>query len=198
MIERQNRARPTVTAWPVIGVLCLALASTSTDANERVGELLRAVAAKTKNELRFHELSQHKLTREPTDVEGTLRFDPDSGMLEKAIRLPQAMTLTINTDSVIVRQGQRQLSRPIDDVPQLAALADALRAILRGDSTVLLQQFSAELVETDSEFTLTLHPKIDAAEALPTLTISGNDARINRLQSNWANGDWQDMRFLSP
>jgi hypothetical protein len=150
---------------------------------------LKPLAEAAPTELRFVETRDSGLLTEPLEVRGRLARDGDR--LVRSTTEPRRETQTLSEGSVELRneQGHRQRFA-IRRAPELAALREALLAILDGDAERLEQHFAARLHLDDEHWRLELEPRAKAlAERVTGLTISGVDQRIDWLELHLSDGE---------
>ncbi len=190
-------------------MLMLALTTLGMAAEESAGEeasdnapdlpeLLSHLAETGNESMRFEETRPSSLLAEPVTVTGTLQRDGDRLIRETST--PRRETQTLTASHVEIRRpgGFRQrfsLSR----APELAALRQALLALLDGNLDQLDQHFKHALAWEEQAWTLELTPRgPDTAERVHKLTLAGQEYRLESMTLELTDGDQIQTRFLRP
>lgn len=184
--------------------LLFAVALMAADARAQDAELQRlfaTLAARGERSVQFVERRHSALFRSPPAVRGTLRFVPP-GRLEREVTGPPRERVAIDGEQVTVhtvdadgRQTVRRLS--LASQPQLAALADALRAILAGDVAALARQFEVRLLVPPPRWQAQLLPH-DAQLPVTRIRLAGTEARLERIEIVEGSGDRVEIELLAP
>jgi hypothetical protein len=159
--------------------------------------LLAQLAVPDHQQLHFAETRQSALLAAPLEITGVLYRD-DQGRLIRETHGPREETQILAADHVEVRRptGYRQRFS-LRRAPELAALRQALGAILDGDVNALTEHFEYTLEHDDQEWTLTLAP-IDPtlAERVASLRLQGSTGELASLRLTTADGETIETRFL--
>jgi hypothetical protein len=176
-------------------LIALLMASPTSASPPELDKLLAQLAANAEHSLDFTESRQSGLLTEPLEVSGRLHRD-DDGNLIRETRTPRVETHILGPRHIEIRQADGYRQRfSLRRAPELAALRQALLAVLTGDSQALREHFALELSGTESDWQLRLEP-LDAglANRVSELVIQGS-ATIESLQMQLADGELIETRF---
>lgn len=177
--------------------------------------LFAAFAAQGERSAGFVERRHSVLFRNPPETRGTLVFKPPA-LLERETIAPHRERVRIDGQQVTLwttgddgRMVERQVR--LDVVPQLAALADTLRALLGGDLRALERLFAVDMqrapaaaatarpADLPARWALNLKP-ID--ESIGTLVravrIEGRAGLVDRIEFSEASGDRSELTIAPP
>jgi hypothetical protein len=173
-----------------------------TDNGQRttIEQLFAALAVKGERVAAFVERRHSVLFRNPPEVRGTLRFKPP-GLLEREVTHPRRENVRIDGERVTVRtwgeDGQANVHQlTLAAQPQLAALTDALRAILAGDFAALDRRFVMRLVQPPPHWRLELAPRDDQTP-LASVRLAGTAGAVERIEIVETSGDRTEI-LLTP
>lgn len=165
-----------------------------------IERLVAALAVPGERTAAFVERRHSVLFRNPPEVRGTLRFMPP-GLLERDVSHPRRESVRIDGERVTVRtwgeDGQPNVQRlTLAAQPQLAALADTLRAILAGDFAALERRFVMRLAQPPPHWRLELAPRDDQMP-LASIRLAGLAGEVERIEIVEASGDRTEI-LLTP
>lgn len=154
--------------------------------------LFASLAAQGERVAGFVERRHSALFRQPVELKGTLRFVPPA-LLERDVASPRRESVRIDGEQVTVRtwgeDGKTQTHRlALAAQPQLAALADALRAILAGDFAALERRFVVRLTQPPPRWSVELAPR-EEPTPVASIRLAGAAREVERLEIVEASGD---------
>jgi hypothetical protein len=157
---------------------------------------LKGLSEAAPTELAFVESRDSGLLAEPLEVHGRLARDGDR--LVRRTESPRRETQTLSASAIELRRDDGYRQRfAIRRAPELAALREALLAVLDGNAVRLAEHFevSLEFDEQDS-WRLTLDPRDpDLAERVAGLTIGGSEQTLDWLELTLGDGEQILTRF---
>lgn len=157
---------------------------------------LQTLAEAAPTELAFIESRSSDLLAEPLEVRGQLSREGDT-LVRRTIS-PRRETQTLSATAIELRRDNRQRQRfAIRRAPELAALREALLAILDGDGPRLLEHFEARLnFDDEGGWQMDLKPRAEAlAESVKELSLVGMGDRIDRMILSLVDGEQIVTRF---
>lgn len=178
-------------------IILLGLATSPTSAAEPdLAEWLDAIAGQSPAELVFVETRESGLLNEPLETRGLLSRDGDR--LIRQTEGPRGETQILADGHVELRRdgGYRQRFS-LHRAPELAALREALLAILEGDIDRLQSHFEVELsIDADDAWSLSLHPRDhQLKERVSALELTGQGPLIEQMEMHLSDGDLVVTRF---
>ncbi len=171
-------------------------AAPETASDHSLTTLVQGLATADNEAMAFEETRPSRLLAEPLTVSGILYRDDQR--LVRETTSPRSETQILSEDHFEVRRpgGFRQRFS-LGRAPELAALRQALLAMLDGDVDRLDSHFSHDLNWDDEVWTLTLRPVDTAmAERIDQLTLSGHAQQLESMTLILADGDRIHTRFL--
>jgi outer membrane lipoprotein-sorting protein len=164
-------------------------------------ELLQGVmtklAAVKSAQSSFVEKRYLKLLKEPIESTGTLSYTaPDR--FEKQTQKPIAERMSVERHMVTIQTGQKKPQQIyIDQHPALAAIVDAIRGALSGNSIALKNTFNISAEGSARQWTLNLVPtEQKQAGYIRVIRVSGADDFIEAIEIQQADGDRSVMQMV--
>jgi hypothetical protein len=171
-------------------------------------KLFAAFAALGERRARFVERRHSVLFRNPPEARGTLAFTPPA-LLERETVAPHRERVRIDGQQVTLWStgaDGRAVERSVrlDVVPQLAALADTLRAMLGGDLRALERLFDVQMRfvsvprgAATARWALDLKPVDESIGALVrAVRVDGHAAQVDRIEFTEASGDRSELAIV--
>lgn len=178
--------------------LCLVLAAAPGWAAGFDLEALMALLAQRKSgEARFTEERTVSSIDGPLRASGRLTFAaPDR--FARYTEEPRAESMEVQGNNVVLKRGNRTRQLALDAVPELSALADAMRGTLNGDASALQRSFRANVSGGPPKWVLTLTPT-DArlANQVRQLEIAGQNADVRSIELQLMGGD-RSLMLVQP
>ncbi len=181
------------------GILLLALACTAAPAWAAfdLAALMAQLAQRKGGEARFTE------ERTVTTLDATLRASgrltfqaPDR--FARYTEEPRAESMEVQGNNVVLKRGTRTRQMVLDAIPELAALADAMRGTLNGDAAALQRHFRAEVSGAPARWVLTLTPTDSRlARSVEQLQIAGLGPDVRSIDLRLAGGD-RSLMLVEP
>jgi hypothetical protein len=162
-----------------------------------LGALMALLARRRSGEARFTEERTVAALDAPLRASGRLSFQaPDRFARHTEQPRPESMEVLGNT--VVLRRGTRTRQLTLDTVPELAALADALRGTLTGNAEVLQRHFDVKVAGSAERWTLTLTPKsAELQGSIVGIEILGLRADVRSIDMALAGGD-RSLMLIEP
>lgn len=159
--------------------------------------LMALLARRRSGEARFTEERTVAALDAPLRASGRLSFQaPDRFARHTEQPRPESMEVLGNT--VVLRRGTRTRQLTLDTVPELAALADALRGTLTGNAEVLQRHFDVKVAGSAERWTLTLTPKSAQLQgSIVGIEILGLRADVRSIDMALAGGD-RSLMLIEP
>jgi len=155
----------------------------------------------------FREQRFSAVLARPLILEGHITYDPSAQKLKKTITSPAFMDITIEKEAVVVETIQNARNESVRITrryslraqPVLLATVGSLRGLLEADVDAIEQDFMAQYETEDDEWRLILTPRDEQiAQTMISLTIVGQNSKIQGITTRMGNGDRQHMTFLLP
>jgi hypothetical protein len=133
----------------------------------------------------------------PLRSSGTLSFAaPDR--FARRTEAPRAESMEVEGNQVTLKRGGRTRHLTLDAVPELSALADALRGTLAGDARILQRSFRIRVSGTRERWVLGLVPSDDAlARQVREIEIAGRGPDVLAIEL-WMNGGDRSIMHVEP
>jgi hypothetical protein len=159
--------------------------------------LMALLAQRTAGEARFTEERTVAALDAPLRASGRLSFQaPDR--FARHTELPRPESMEVQGNSVVLRRGGRVRQLTLDTIPELAALADALRGTLTGNAQVLQRHFEARVGGNAERWTLSLKPRsAQLAASLQSIEIFGLRQEVRSVDMQLAGGD-RSLMLIEP
>lgn len=194
----------TKTTWPerlrrrLLAALALALlAGPAAAAGFDLAALMALLSQRKSGEARFTEERTVSTLDTTLRASGRLTFTaPDR--FARYTEEPRAESMEVQGNTVVLKRGTRTRQMVLDAIPELAALADAMRGTLNGDAQALQRHFRAEVSGGPAKWVLSLTP-IDArlARSVQQLEIAGLNADVRSIDLRLAGGD-RSLMLVEP
>ena len=159
--------------------------------------LMAQLAQRKSGEARFTEERSVSTLDNPLRASGRLSFQaPDR--FARYTEEPRAESMEVQGNQVVLKRGTRTRQMSLDAVPELAALADALRGTLTGNAQALQRHFRTQVSGTAASWVLLLTP-IDAglARSVQQLEIAGLGSEVRSVDLRLVGGD-RSLMLIEP
>lgn len=133
----------------------------------------------------------------PLRSSGLLSFQAPDRFTRQTLE-PRAETMEVAGNQLVLQRGGRTRTMALDAVPELAALADALRGTLSGDATLLRRHFRIELTGTAAKWVIALAP-LDTrlADQVSGIEIVGQNGDLRSVELRLRGGD-RSLMLIEP
>lgn len=197
--SRQDPARRRrLLAWAAgLAAAALAPAGTAAASGFDLDRLMALLATRSGGEARFTEERTVASFDTPLRSSGRLSFAaPDR--FARHTEEPSAESMEVQGNSVVLRRGTRTRRMNLDTVPELAALADALRGTLSGNAALLQRHFSVAVRGNAGRWVLTLTPReAQLARSLLGIEVTGSGPDVHSIEMSMAGGD-RSLMLVEP
>jgi outer membrane lipoprotein-sorting protein len=189
---------PALLVAMMVALLALALAGFASAApGLSLEALLAEIGGKPSQEVRFEEKKYLAVLDAPVESSGVLRYQAP-GRLEKHTERPQAESMILDGDLVVLQRDGRKRSLPLAQIPGVAALVGGLRDTLAGDASALRDRFKVVVQGDERRWQIDLLPFDPASATLVSkITLIGSAGRLDEVQTLQADGD-RSVMMLSP
>ncbi len=111
---------------------------------------------------------------------------------------PRAESMEVQGNQVLLKRGGRTRQMALDAIPELAALADAMRGTLNGDALALQKHFKTRVSGNAARWVLLLTP-LDTrlARSVQQLEIAGTGNEVRSIDLLLVGGD-RSLMLISP
>jgi hypothetical protein len=156
--------------------------------------LMNLLAQRKGGEARFTEERTVVGLDAPLKFSGRLTFSaPDR--FARFTEEPRSESMEVVGNTVLLKRGWRSRQMTLDAVPEVAALADALRGTLNGDAGALRRQFQVDVSGSESRWVLTLTPmEKRLALQIQSVMIGGRGPDVESIDLRLVGGDRSLMR----
>ena len=133
----------------------------------------------------------------PLRASGTLVFKAPDHFARHTTE-PVAESMIVDGNTLTLRRGGRSRQMALDALPELTALAEAVRATLTGNAATLQRHFTVRVEGAPALWTLTLVPR-DArlATQVRELQIAGQNSDV-RSVALWMSGGDRSLMAVQP
>ncbi|MEO6280417.1 LolA-related protein [Roseateles sp.] len=183
-----------------MGLLALGASAALAQASARafdLGELMAVLAQRKGGEARFTEERTVSSLDTPLRASGRLTFQaPDR--FARFTEEPTTESMEVQGNQVLLKRGKRTRQMTLDAVPEVAALAEAMRGTLGGDAGALQRHFRTQVSGNAARWVLRLTP-LDGrlARTVQQLEIAGLGADVRSLELRLVGGD-RSLMLVEP
>ncbi len=167
-------------------------------AEDLLAQVLPAVARQPLAAVPFIERRISSLQTMPLESRGTLTYSPGANV-EKTTTVPIRESVVISAESVTVRSGNGAPNViRFETSPNLAAYAQALRAVLSGDPRALRRAFDIRMAGTGNRWEMTLVPQ-DAIlkRGVARIVVAGDKGRLRLVETTETGGDVSELTLIA-
>ena len=159
--------------------------------------LMGQLAQRKSGEARFTEERTVSNLDDTLRASGRLSFQaPDR--FARHTEEPRPESMEVQGNQVVLRRGGRTRQMALDAIPELAALADAMRGTLNGDALALQRHFKTRVSGNAARWVLLLTP-LDTrlARSVQQLEIAGTGSEVRSIDLLLVGGD-RSLMLISP
>ena len=159
--------------------------------------LMALLAQRKSGEARFTEERTVSSLENPLLASGRLSFQaPDR--FARYTEEPRAESMEVQGNQVVMKRGTRTRQTALDAIPELAALADAMRGTLNGDALALQRHFKTQVSGNAARWVLLLTP-LDSrlARSVQQLEIAGTGSEVHSTDLRLVGGD-RSLMLITP
>ena len=159
--------------------------------------LMAVLAQRKGGEARFTEERTVSTLDNPLRASGRLSFQaPDR--FARYTEEPTTESMEVQGNQVLLKRGSRTRQMALDAVPELAALADAMRGTLNGDAAALQRHFKAQVSGNATRWVLLLTPlDLRLARSVQQLEIAGLGPDVRSIDLRLVGGD-RSLMLVEP
>jgi hypothetical protein len=159
--------------------------------------LMALLATRKGGEARFTEERTVAALDTPLRSSGRLSFTAPE-RFARHTEEPRAESMEVQGNTVVRRRGERTRRMTLDTVPELAALADALRGTLSGNAAMLQRHFRVTVQGSAERWTMALAPRdAQLARSLLGIEVAGSGADVRSIDMRMAGGD-RSLMLVEP
>ena len=159
--------------------------------------LMGQLAQRKSGEARFTEERTVSNLDDTLRASGRLSFQaPDR--FARHTEEPRPESMEVQGNQVLLKRGGRTRQMALDAIPELAALADAMRGTLNGDALALQRHFNTRVSGNAARWVLLLTP-LDTrlARSVRQLEIAGTGSEVRSVDLLLTGGD-RSLMLISP
>jgi outer membrane lipoprotein-sorting protein len=158
-------------------------------------ELMALLAQKRGGEARFVEQRFVKGLDEPLRSAGTLSFVAPDRFTRSTLE-PRAESVSVEGNSVTMKRASRSRTLALDAAPEAAALVEAVRGTLTGNTATLQRLFRPVLGGSTEQWVLDLTPiEVSLYNQVRIVRITGRRADVLSVEVQLADGDRSVMEI---
>lgn len=175
----------------LLGAACLLLSGAAMAGNFSAQELMALLATPRSATARFVETRYSALLKAPLVSRGTLAYQrPDRMVKHTEAPHEERIVLEAGRLSIESRSLGSETAASLGRNPSVAALVESIRATRAGDLSALARYYEVSVSGSPSQWQIILVPRAPAlAEYVESITVTGVDARIARIEVREASGD---------
>jgi len=180
-------------------VMCVALASSDPVRAQTfdLATLMQRMAQRKSGQARFTEERIVSGIDSPLTASGVLSYAAPDRFTRQTLQ-PTQETMAVQGRALLLKRSGRTRQMDMDTVPELAALLDALRATLTGDSALLHRHFTVSLSGNDAQWTLRLLPADERlARQVQQIELVGQGADLRSIELRLTGGD-RSLMLIEP
>jgi hypothetical protein len=149
--------------------------------------LMKLLAESPNNQATFIEQKFIGILDKPVESSGELSFTaPDQ--LEKRTLKPQAESLSLKGDELILVRSKRSMRMSLQEHPEIAVFVESLRATLAGDQGALERAWKVELDGAPARWAMTLTPRT-SNKVVSKIRINGVRGEMRQIDIEQQDGD---------
>lgn len=169
--------------------LTLAALSPAAFAAWDLQQLMETLAQNKSGRARFVETKHMAMLDKPVESSGNLLYSaPDR--LEKRTLKPQAESMIVNGDELVIERGRQKYQLQLQSYPELEAFIGSIRGTLAGDRKALERNYRLSLEGTAERWTLQLLPLDEKMQAVvQRIRIAGMRDDVRSIEITQADGD---------
>lgn len=173
-------------------------ATTAVAADWNIDQLMQTLAQVRSSHAAFSETKNVALLDKPQISSGELIYKaPD--YFEKRTLQPQAETLILNGDTVLIARGQKHYLLKLADYPEIAAFTASLRGTLAGDRQMLQRSYALSLEGSKTHWKLQLLPTDSRIKnRIARILIRGANNELRSIEIIQTDGDSSITTIASP
>ena len=174
----------TAVAWPL-------QAQTAFD----LPQLMALLAQVQAGEATFTEQRHSSLLDRPVESSGRLSFQAPDRFTRETLK-PRSESLSVDGNTVVMRQGSRSRTLQLDSVPEAAVIVEAVRGTLTGNRVAIERHFEAQVSGAPAKWTLLLAPRAPRLRELVTqIAVMGQQAMLREITVSMTGGDYSIMKI---
>lgn len=175
-------------------LLCIGCSGSTFAGEWTVAQLMQALASHHSGRATFTETTYLAMLKRPVQSSGELAFAaPD--YLQKTTLAPKREVLTLQGDTISIERKSRRHVLRLGEYPQIAAFIDSIRGTLVGDHAALVNAYQLALSGAESNWQLTLVPKIAVTDGVRQIVINGSAGVVIGIEIIQADGDRSVMHI---
>ncbi len=159
--------------------------------------LMALLAQRTSGQTRFSEERHVSALEGPLRSSGQLSFTAPDRFTRQTLE-PRPETLAVHGNTLLLTRSGRTRQLALDAIPEAAAMVEAVRSTLTGDSRTLRRHFAATVSGHARQWGLVLTP-VDAAvtAVVRQVHLVGTGADLRSVEVQLANGD-RSLMLIEP
>jgi len=159
--------------------------------------LMTLLARRKSGEARFTEERFVRGFDSPLRSSGVLAFTAPDRFTRRTLE-PRPESMVVAGNMLELERGGRKRFTTLDTLPEVAALADAMRATLGGDGALLRKHFDVRVSGSAALWTLTLEPRErELASQVRSVQLAGQGGDLRSVELVLAGGD-RSLMLIEP
>jgi outer membrane lipoprotein-sorting protein len=175
----------------VLAAACLALAAAALAGGIDAKELMALLAGVETATARFVETRHSALLRKPLVSSGTLSYQRPNRIVRHT-EMPQEERIVLDKGRLTIenRTLGSATAASLSKTPGVSALVESIRATRAGDLAALERYYEVRVSGARAKWRIDLVPRAPGlAQYVDSVAVSGNGARIARIEVREASGD---------
>jgi len=173
----------------LIGAATLLFAPLAVASDFSLQSVFDSLAKRSPSTTRFVEQKKIAEFEAPIESTGELSYQAPA-RLEKRTLTPEAESLILDDDMLIVERGEFRREIPVADMPAIGAFVASLRGFVSGNLENVQQAFELTLSGDTKKWTIHGKPVESAvARIVETIEVSGSDGQLSVFAVALTSGD---------
>ena len=158
-------------------------------------QLMQLLAQVKAGEATFTEMRHSSVLDRPVESSGRLSFQAPDRFVRETLK-PRSESITVDGNTVVMRQGSRSRTLQLDSVPEAAVIVEAVRGTLTGNREAIDRHFEAQVSGSPAKWSLLLAPRAARMRELVTqVAVTGEQATLREITVSMTGGDYSVMKI---
>ena len=158
-------------------------------------QLMQLLAQVQAGEATFTEVRHSSVLDRPVESSGRLSFQAPDRFTRETLK-PRSESITVDGNTVVMRQGSRSRTLQLDSVPEAAVIVEAVRGTLTGNREAIERHFEAQVSGAPAKWSLLLAPRAARLRELVTqVAVTGEQAALREITVSMTGGDYSVMKI---
>jgi hypothetical protein len=158
---------------------------------------MQGLAQVRSGEASFTEKRSVAMLERPLESSGRLSFEAPDQFVRETLK-PRRDRVAIAGNTLTLSQGGRSRSVPLDSLPEVAIILEAIRGTLTGNREALERHFNATVTGSAARWSLELVPREPRLrELVVSMRLSGQQSLVREVAVVMADGD-RSVMLIDP